>query len=146
MMSPLEYLFVMMMRTNNPDPDALNRVEPANGAASIMTTEPVTVNKSGRLEMRTILMEAHDPSADKLEAPLRITSQWEPMFKIGAPLEIKLDDTGKSYNATISRIEKIRDENGETIQVIATMGKPDVTLQPGLTATATMKPTTVISN
>ncbi|MDB5491234.1 MAG: hypothetical protein JWO78_1083 [Micavibrio sp.] len=145
MMSPLEYLFVMMMRTNNPDADSLNRVEPALGSA-LMPTEPVKIDKTGRLEMRTILMEAHDPTIDKLEAPLRITPQWEPMFKIGNPLEIKIDDSGKSYNATISRIEKIRDENGESIQVIATMGKPDAVLQPGLTATATMKPTTIVNN
>lgn len=145
MMSPLEYLFVMMMRTNHPDGEALNKVEPATGSA-VIHSEPVTINKAGRLEMRTILMEAHDPAAEKLEAPLRITSQWEPMFKIGSPLEIKIDDSGKSYNATVSRIEKIRDEDGESIQVIATMGKPDALLQPGLTATATMKPATVVNN
>jgi hypothetical protein len=145
MMSPLEYLFVMMMRTNHPDGDALNNVEPATGNA-VVEIDPVTVNKTGRLEMRTILMEAHDPTAEKLEAPMRITSQWEPMFKIGSPLEIRIDDTGKSYNATISRIEKIRDESGESIQVIATMGKPDTVLQPGLTATATMKPPTIANN
>ena len=145
MMSPLEYLFVMMMRTNHPDGDALNQVEPAMGSA-VMPTEPVRIDKTGRLEMRTILMEAHDPTTDQLEAPLRITSQWEPMFKIGSPLEIKVDHSDRSYNATITRIEKIRDEDGESIQVIATMGKPDAMLQPGLTATATMKPTTIVKN
>ena len=133
------------MRTNHPDGETLNRVEPATGSA-VLATEPVTIDKTGRLEMRTILMEAYDPTTEKLEAPLRITSQWEPMFKIGNPLEIKVDDSGKSYNATITRIEKIRDEDGESIQVIATMGKPDAVLQPGLTATATMKPTTIVKN
>lgn len=144
MMSPLEYLFVMMMRTNNPDGDTLNKVEPAVGTA-VTEADPVAINKTGRLEMRTILMEAHDPTSEKLEAPIRITSQWEPMFRIGAPMDVKLDDNGKSYNATISRIEKIRDENGESIQVIATMGKSDAVLQPGQTATATMKPLTILT-
>lgn len=137
MMSPLEYLFLMMMKTQNPDPDSLSQVEPASGEA-VIDHNQVIVNKDGRIEMRTILMQSQDSSEDNLEAPLRITKQWEPMFKIGAPLTIKIDESGQTYNARVSRIVTVRDEGGETMQVIARMSRAETALQPGQTATAIM--------
>lgn len=135
MMSPLEYLFVMMMRANHPDPETMNQVEPASGQASV-SRDPLMINKGGHIEMRTILMEPRDATAEKLEAPLRIMPQWEPMFKIGSPIAITIDESGKTYNAKVSRIETIKDESGQSMQVIAEMTKSDVALQPGQTATA----------
>jgi hypothetical protein len=137
MMSPLEYLFVMMMKTQNPDPDSLAKVEPASGVA-VVDRNQIVVNKEGRIEMRTILMQSQDSSEDTLEAPLRITKQWEPMFKIGAPLAIRIDESGQTYNARVSRIVTVRDDEGETTQVIARMSGTEAALQPGLTATAIM--------
>jgi hypothetical protein len=136
MMSPLDYLFLMMMKTKQPDPDAMSKVEPSSG--EIVDSKNIVVAKNGSLEMRTILMEPRNAMSEKLEAPLRITSQWEPMFKIGAPITVKMDQSGQIYTAKVARIETTRDDSGETIQVIAELDKGEAALQPGLTATATM--------
>lgn len=140
MMSPLEYLFVMMMKTGHPDAEALNRVEPASGEVQA-DTRAMVVNKSGRVEMRTILMEPRDSASEKFELPMRITADWEPLFKIGAPVAVVMDKSGKHYPAHISRIETIRDENGQSIQAIAQMAGADAALQPGMMATATLTTT-----
>lgn len=139
MMSPLEYLFFAMMSAQNPDPSVLtgmNHIEPATGDA---TTATKIIEQNGFFEMRTILMEPHNELAQKLEAPMRITPEWIPAFKIGAPLSIKIDATEKTYPAHIARIVSITDANGLTIQVIAEMDQRVEELKPGMTAMATME-------
>ncbi len=142
MMSPLEYLFFAMMSSQNPDPAMLtgmNNLEPAAGKPA--THNALVVEQNGFFEMRTILMEPHDDMAEKLEAPMRITPEWIPAFKIGAPINITIDATSKTYDARIARIESITDNTGMTVQVIAEMTRPVAELQPGMTALATMTKT-----
>ncbi len=136
-MSPLEYLFFAMMSTQQPDPalSALTQLEPAAGNASQNT---MVVSRNGHFEMRTILMEPRDRMVEKIEAPMLITPEWMPVFKVGTPVSIKIDETGKSYDAKIARIESITDSAGLTIQVIAELDKKPVELQPGMTGVAIM--------
>lgn len=142
MMSPLEYLFFAMMSSQNPDPSVLtgmNNMEPASG--KMAAHNALVVEQNGFFEMRTILMEPHNDMEEKLEAPMRITPEWIPAFKIGAPVSITIDATSKTYDARIARIESITDNTGMTIQVIAEMNRPVAELQPGMTALATMTKT-----
>lgn len=140
-MSPLEYLFFAMMSTQQPDPalSALTQIEPAAGNSSTQST--MVVSRNGHFEMRTILMEPRDRMAEKIEAPMRITPEWVPVFKIGAPISIKIDETNEIYGAKIARIESITDETGLSVQVIAELDKKPAELQPGMTGVAIMTST-----
>jgi hypothetical protein len=140
-MSPLEYLFFAMMSTQQPDPALgnLTSIEPAAGKSAVQNT--MVVSRNGHFEMPTILMEPRDRMADKIEAPMRITPEWTPVFKVGAPLSIKIDETNKVYDAKIARIESITDETGLTVQVIAELEKKPAELQPGMTGVAIMTST-----
>lgn len=140
MMSPLEYLFVMMMKTNNPDANSLSNIEPTSGEAVAEDHNPIVINKNGHIEMRTILMQSEDPAQEILEVPLRITKDWVPMFKIGAPVSLRVDENGKTYNAKVDRIVTVKDGSGETVQAIAALARADAALKPGQTATAVLMP------
>ena len=138
-MSPLEYLFFTMMSVQSADPAALavTRIEPASGDP--IARQSMAINDEGHLQMKTILMEPRDLSAHNLEAPLRITAEFLPWFKIGADLDVTLDESGQTYSANVSRIERVTDSQGETIQVILEMAQdaskaPEI--QPGMTGIA----------
>lgn len=140
MMSPLEYLFFAMMSTQNPDPAAVDGMK---GATPTTTAGQHTalLDKDGRFEMKTILMEPRDSGNEKLEAPLRILPEWIPAFTIGAPLKIQIDETRKTYDARVSRIESITDSTGMTVQVIAELNKATADVEPGMTALASFTKT-----
>ena len=137
MMTALEYLLLVMM-TSQPDASgmALQEIEPSSGDP--VTRESLQIHNDGRVAMRTILMEPRDMMAEKLEAPVRITPDLVPMFKIGTPLSITVDDTGTAYRAKIARIENITDATGSSVQVIAELDRKPEELQPGMTGTAVM--------
>ena len=137
MMSALEYLLLVMM-TSQPDPSGmtLQKIEPSSGDP--VTRESLQIHSDGHVAMRTILMEPRDMMAEKLEAPVRISPDLVPMFKIGTPLSITVDETGTAYMAKISRIENITDAAGSSVQVIAELDRKPEELQPGMTGTAIM--------
>lgn len=138
MTSPLEYLLLMMLSTQ---PDAsnatlLSHIEPASGNPRDM--ESFVIQDDGRITMRTILMEPQNMMTERLEAPVKIPPEWVPSFKIGTPLKIRIDATGKAYDAKIVRIESITDETGESIQAIVALKNRPEELQPGMVGTATV--------
>lgn len=137
MASPLEYLLLMMMSTPGTGdlPANVAHIEPASGDAK---AEVLVVDRNGSLHMRTILMEPRDTAAEKLEAPVRITPEWVPSFKIGSKVDVMIDETGKTYAAKVNRIESITDASGQSVQVILEMNKAKEALQPGMTGTATL--------
>lgn len=143
MMSPLEYLFLALFSSQNPDPsvmDGVHNIEPAAGNA----TAPISqiIDRDGYFEMRTILMEPRDNTQETLEAPMRITAEWVPVFKIGAPVTLKMDGSEKSYTGKIVRIESTTDDTGTTVQAIAEIDKAKIKgnsdLQPGIMGLATI--------
>lgn len=137
MMSTLEYMLLMMM-TAQPDPSAvsMSKIEPSSGDP--LTRETLVVQSNGRIEMQTILMEPRDMMAERLEAPIRITPDLVPLFKIGAPLTVMVEGTSSGYPAKIARIESITDATGLSVQVIAELDKKTEELKPGMIATAVM--------
>jgi hypothetical protein len=138
MMSALEYLLLMMM-TSQPDASAtatLTKIEPSSG--DVLSRESFVIKNNGQIAMRTILMEPRDMMAEKLEAPVRISPDLLPLFKVGSPLSITVDDTGAAYKARIARIESITDASGSSIQVIAELDRKPEELQPGMIGTAIM--------
>ncbi len=141
MMSSLEYLLLMMM-TSQPDPSAagaLSKIEPSTGDP--LTRETFVIQDDGRMAMQTILMEPRDIMAEKLEAPIRISPDLVPLFKIGTPLSVTVGETSATYKATITRIESITDETGLSVQAIADLEKKPEELKPGMMATAIMAAT-----
>lgn len=141
MTSPLEYILLMMMTT--PDPSAaasVSKIEPASGNPQAQQ-ESFIVRESGDIAMRTILMEPRDMMTERLEAPVKIPPELIPSFKIGTPLKIKIDATGKSYDAKIVRIESITDETGSSVQVITALNKRPAELEPGMVGTAVITET-----
>ncbi len=143
MMSPIEYLFFALFSSQNPDPsvaDGLNQIAPAAGDARGTISQ--VIDRDGYFEMRTILMEPRDGSTETLEAPMRITSEWVPVFKIGSPISIQIDGAEQSYAGKIARIESTTDAKGTTIQAIAEIPiaamKKTTDLKPGMVGLATM--------
>ena len=143
MTSPLEYLFLALFSSQTPDPavlDGVHKIEPAAGNATTSISQ--VIDRDGHFEMRTILMEPRDSSVETLEAPMRITAEWVPVFKIGTPVSIQLDGSDKTYPGKIARIESTTDSTGTTVQAIAEIDKNQVknsaSLQPGTMALATM--------
>lgn len=139
MTSPLEYLLLMMLSTQ---PDAshagvLSRVEPASG--NPVDRESFLIQEDGRITMRTILMEPQNLMTERFEAPVKIPPEWLPSFKVGTPLDVHVDATGKTYEARIIRIESITDETGSSVQVITALKNRPAELEPGMVATATIK-------
>lgn len=142
MTSPLEYLFLALFSSQNPDPSALDGVHKIEPAAGDATSISQVIDRNGHYEMRTILMEPRDTSVETLEAPMRITAEWVPIFKIGTPVSIQLDGKDKTYAGKIVRIESTTDATGTTVQAIAEIDKKVVKsstdLQPGTMGLATM--------
>jgi hypothetical protein len=141
MPSPLEYLLLMMMSGPDAAADAahgLNRINPATGDATIR--ESILMEDSGTMTMKTILMEPPGTETAKtLEAPVRITPDLVPSFKINQPVILTIDETGSRHVGRVARIESITDESGQIIQVILELSAMPESLQPGMTATARMQ-------
>ena len=139
MMTPLEYLFFALFSSQNPDPslaDGLNNIAPAAGDATANISQ--VVERNDHFEMRTILMEPRDSNSKTLEAPMRITAEWVPVFKIGMPVSVQIDGSDKTYAGKIERIESVTDKSGQVIQAIATI-RTATDLQPGMVGMITME-------
>lgn len=139
MMTPLEYLFFALFSSQNPDPslaEGLNSIAPAAGDATANISQ--VIERNDHFEMRTILMEPRDSNAKTLEAPMRITAEWVPVFKIGTPISVQIDGSDKTYTGKIERIESVTDKSGQVIQAIAAI-RTNTDLQPGMVGLATMK-------
>jgi hypothetical protein len=132
-----------LFSSQSPDPSALDgvhNIEPAAGKATGSVSQ--IIDRDGHFEMRTILMEPRDSTLETLEAPMRITAEWVPVFKIGTPITVQLDGSGQTYPGKIVRIESTTDSTGTTVQAIAEIDKRKVKnsadLQPGIMGLASM--------
>jgi hypothetical protein len=136
MPSPLEYLLLLTVTGTDPGLD-LNRIAPAAGDAA--TPPAIVMEENGTITMKTILMEPSGTvMSPRLEAPVRITPDLVPLFKINHPVILTLDETGATQTAKVARIVSVTDSSGQTIQAILELDRTTDALQPGMTATGQM--------
>jgi membrane fusion protein (multidrug efflux system) len=81
-----------------------------------------------------VLMEI--ASNEPLRAEFLIPSKWLRWVNVGAPLDIVLNETEKSYMAHITRIHGEVDPVSQSIQVVATLDGYDDPLLPGMSGQA----------
>ena len=81
-----------------------------------------------------VLMEI--ASLEPLRAEFLIPSKWLRWVNVGAPLDIILNETDKTYGAHITRIHGEVDPVSQSIQVVATLDHYDDPLLPGMSGQA----------
>jgi membrane fusion protein, multidrug efflux system len=67
-------------------------------------------------------------------------SKWLSWLKAGLPLEIRIDETGKSYPAVIERIGSKVDAVSQSIRVVAGVTDMHPDLMPGMSGTIVLPP------
>jgi hypothetical protein len=83
-------------------------------------------------------MEILDNSA--LELEFIVPSKWSPWLVKGYKFNIKLDETGKTYPAEITRINGKIDSVSQTIKVAAVINGKFAELSPGMSGVIVMTP------
>lgn len=81
-----------------------------------------------------VLMEI--ASLEPLRAEFLIPSKWLRWVNVGAPLNIILNETDRTYSARVTRIHGEVDPVSQSIQVVATMDDYDDPLLPGMSGQA----------
>lgn len=77
-------------------------------------------------------------STAPLKADFLIPSKWLRWVNLGAPLDIMIQETGKTYEATITRIHGEVDPISQSIQITAQMETYEDRLLPGMSGQATL--------
>ena len=100
----------------------------------------------GRMVQR-IVQEHESPAANqplikivdtsKLEIETIVPSKWLSWLKPGASFMFKIDETGATLSAKIVRIGATVDAVSQTIKAFGVWSKPDTTVLPGMSGTAT---------
>jgi membrane fusion protein, multidrug efflux system len=67
---------------------------------------------------------------------LNVPSRWLRTMKIGTPFSVEIDETGKSYKATVSAINSRVDAIAQTIEIEARVAGRFPELLPGMSGTA----------
>jgi membrane fusion protein (multidrug efflux system) len=83
-----------------------------------------------------VLMEV--ASNDPLQAQFLLPSKWLRWVDAGAPITITLNETGRSYEASITRLYGEIDPVSQSIQVVATLTPYTDRLLPGMSGQATL--------
>lgn len=83
---------------------------------------------------------------NQLEIELIIPSSWLGWLKIGDQFEFKVDETGQTYPATVSRIGAAVDAISQTIRVIGVFTSVNEDILSGMSGTATFGNTSAHQN
>jgi membrane fusion protein (multidrug efflux system) len=83
-----------------------------------------------------VLMET--ASSEPLQAQFLLPSKWLRWVDVGAPLTITLNETGKTYSATVTRLYGEVDPVSQSIQVVATLDSYQENLLPGMSGKAAL--------
>lgn len=67
-------------------------------------------------------------------------SKWLAWLKVGQPLQVRIDDTGRTYDATIERIGAKADPVSQSIKVVAALTTAHAELIPGMSGTILLTP------
>ncbi|MGN6233712.1 MAG: efflux RND transporter periplasmic adaptor subunit [Trinickia sp.] len=75
-----------------------------------------------------------------LELEMIVPSMWLSWLKPGSPLKVTIDETGKTYAATLSRLSGKVDAVSRSVKVYAHLEHPSDTLLPGMSGHAAFTP------
>jgi RND family efflux transporter MFP subunit len=75
-----------------------------------------------------------------LELEMIVPSMWLSWLKPGSPLKVTIDETGKTYPATLSRLSGKVDAVSRSVKVYAHIENPSDTLLPGMSGHALFTP------
>ncbi|HZY18583.1 MAG TPA: efflux RND transporter periplasmic adaptor subunit [Ramlibacter sp.] len=67
---------------------------------------------------------------------LNVPSRWLRSLKVGTPLRVEVDETGKTYPATVSAVNARVDAVAQTIEIEARISGSHAELLPGMSGTA----------
>ncbi|RDU97992.1 efflux RND transporter periplasmic adaptor subunit [Trinickia dinghuensis] len=79
-------------------------------------------------------------SDKSLELEMIVPSMWLSWLKPGSPLKVSIDETGKTYPATLSRLSGKVDPVSRSVKVYAHIDNPSDTLLPGMSGHAAFSP------
>ena len=75
-----------------------------------------------------------------LELEFLAPSKWAPWLKVGHVFEIRVDETGKTYPARVTRVAARIDSVSQTFKVAALVDGEYTELSPGMSGTITVNP------
>lgn len=75
-----------------------------------------------------------------LELELIAPSKWAPWLKVGHVFDIRIDETGKTYPAKVTRVGARIDPVSQTFKVVAIVDGEYTELSPGMSGTITLNP------
>ena len=75
-----------------------------------------------------------------LELEFLAPSKWAPWLKVGHVFEIRVDETGKTYPARVTRVAARIDSVSQTLKVAALVDGEYTELSPGMSGTITVNP------
>lgn len=67
-------------------------------------------------------------------------SKWLTWLRVGLPLEISIDETGRAYTARVERIGARVDPVSQSIKIVAAVTEPSPELMAGMSGSIKMKP------
>jgi RND family efflux transporter MFP subunit len=67
-------------------------------------------------------------------------SKWLAWLKPGLPLQVRIDDTGRTYTALIERIGAKADPVSQSVKVVAALTEPHAELMPGMSGSIVITP------
>lgn len=79
-------------------------------------------------------------SDKSLELEMIVPSMWLSWLKPGSPLKVAIDETGKTYPATLDRLSGKVDPVSRSVKVYARIDNPSEALLPGMSGHATFTP------
>jgi len=98
------------------------------------TVSEMTVHRDQFLTLGAPMISIVDPS--QLEISFLIPARLLTTHKIGTPFHVTIDETGKTYEAVLSRISGAADPVSRTIRVYASITSEHPGLLPGMTGDA----------
>jgi multidrug efflux pump subunit AcrA (membrane-fusion protein) len=79
-------------------------------------------------------------SDKRLELEMIVPSMWLSWLKPGSPLKVAIDETGKTYPATLSRLSGKVDAVSRSVKVYGRIDTQSDTLLPGMSGHAIFSP------
>lgn len=106
---------------------------PFSGRVTNKMASPHEFVQTGR-----VLMEI--ASREKLEVEFLVPSIWLRWLNIGTPLDVYVQESGRTYGATVTRIHGEVDPVSQSVQVTAEIDSYQEELLPGMSGKAVFKP------
>jgi RND family efflux transporter MFP subunit len=102
---------------------------PFNGAVSDIFVHPFETVKPGDPLLKIV-------NTENLEFEIQVPSTWLSWLQVGTPFKVRLNETDKTVNVEVARIDPEIESVSQTIKITATAQQADPTLLPGMTGQA----------